>query len=219
MKKIITGALVLALSIGAAQAQSANADRGKGHKKGHQKEGKMRGHAYDKLDLSADQKAKMQSLHEQQRKEMEAIRSNRSLSAEQTRTQRMELHQKYRAQYEAILTPEQRLKAQKMLEERKTTGQYARGEGKGWNKGAGRTGHMQHMDLNQDQQQKMKQLNADFKAKADEIRNNQSLTQDQKKTRLSELQASKKEQMRSILTKEQVEKMEQKKKNRGARNT
>jgi Spy/CpxP family protein refolding chaperone len=219
MKKIITGALVIALSISAVQAQSTNASHGKGHKKGHQKEGRMHGPSHENLNLTAEQKAKVQSLHEQQRKEMETLRSNRSLSNEQRRTQQMELHQKHRAEFEAILTPEQRIQAQKMQEERKSTGHYAMGQGKRGKKGASSDDHIQHMDLNQDQQQKMKQINEEFKAKAEAIRNNQSLTKEQKKSQLDELKASRKDQMKSILTPEQKEKMQNKKKSRDARIT
>src|SRR5688500_16385875 len=116
MKKIFAGALVLALSIGAAQAQSTDQD------KKAKKEHKMRGDAKDKLNLTAEQKVKLQAIREQQKKDMEAIRDNKALTAEQAQTRRKELHESYRSQFESILTPEQKLQAQKMQEERKAGG-------------------------------------------------------------------------------------------------
>ncbi len=59
MKRIITSAFVIMLTIGAAQAQTTT------DKQGHKKEHKM---AFDKLDLSADQKARLQSVREDYKK-------------------------------------------------------------------------------------------------------------------------------------------------------
>ena len=65
MKKLITGAFVLALAIGSAEAQTVSPKE-----KGHKKEHKM--HRAVGLNLSEDQKAQLKTLHEQEKKEMEA---------------------------------------------------------------------------------------------------------------------------------------------------
>ncbi|MBA2744918.1 MAG: hypothetical protein H0U44_01715 [Flavisolibacter sp.] len=204
MKKIITSALILALSIGTAQAQTAE----KAHKKGN-KENKMRGGSYEKLNLSAEQKTQLQAIRERHKTELQALKSNSSLTADQQKAQRAELHKKYKSQAEAVLTPEQKLQAQKMIEERKATGNFR----KNGSQGKARAGNF-HQDLNltQDQQQKMQQLRSDFKAKHEGIRNNQALSQEQKKAEMESLKNAQKEQMKSILTQEQIQKMESRKK-------
>src|SRR5687768_17055042 len=100
MKRIITSALVIMLTIGAAQAQTTP-DKHKGHKKEHNK-------AFDDLNLSADQKARLQSIRENFKKQSQELKSNSSLSAEQKQAHRKELHQQFRSQMESVLTPAQK---------------------------------------------------------------------------------------------------------------
>jgi hypothetical protein len=51
------------------------------------------------------------------------------------------------------------------------------------------------------------------------VRNNSSLTQEQKRTQFQELSKAQQEQMKSVLTKEQIEKMQSLRKERPAKNT
>ncbi len=208
MKKFLTSALVLALSLGAAQAQTS--DKGQKERKEH----KMRGGSFNKLNLTEDQKVKMQTLREQQKAEMETLKNNQSLSKEQLKTQRMELMKKYRAQYEAILTPAQKEEAKKMAAERKSQGKFKKGGKKGMK---GKDALKNDLNLSADQQEKMKELHEEFQTKAKAIRNNADLTQDQKKSQMQDLMKTRKEKMKAFLTAEQLEKMESKRKIRGAK--
>ena len=61
MKRIITSALVILMTIGAAQAQSGSKEKHKTHKE-HRKGG------FDGLNLSADQQARMKALREDYKK-------------------------------------------------------------------------------------------------------------------------------------------------------
>src|SRR5688500_8225456 len=106
MKRIITSALVIMLAIGGAQAQSTTPDKHKGHKKEHNK-------AFNDLNLSADQKARLQSIREGFKKQSQELKNNSSLSAEQKQTRRKELHQQFRSQMEGVLTPAQKEQMQK----------------------------------------------------------------------------------------------------------
>ena len=91
MKRIITSALVIMLSIGAAQAQTTSTDKKQGHKKEH----KM---AFDNLNLSADQKARLHSIREDFKNQSAALKNNTSLSTEQKQARRKELHEQFRSQ-------------------------------------------------------------------------------------------------------------------------
>lgn len=213
MKKIITGAFVLALSIGAAQAQTTSTDTGKNHKKEH----KMR--SFDKLNLTADQKAKMKSLHEEQKKEMEALKKNGSV----TKEQKMELHKKYKDQMQAILTADQKAQLAKIKEERKAAGKTADfKKGQRFNKKSaadstrmGRKGDFKRgsdfqkeLNLTQDQKDKMAKIRTDFKSQFENLRNDNSLSKEDKQTKMRELMKAQQEQMKTVLTKEQIEKMQ-----------
>ncbi|MBD0288327.1 MAG: hypothetical protein ICV79_23295, partial [Flavisolibacter sp.] len=87
MKKVITSALVLALTIGAVQAQKTSAEKDKSYKKEHRMDG------FDGLNLTADQKARMQTLRNDFKKQNEELKNNTQLSAEQKQARRRELHQ------------------------------------------------------------------------------------------------------------------------------
>jgi Spy/CpxP family protein refolding chaperone len=108
MKKIISAALALTLLIGTAQAQ--NTEKGDRRHKGDRKE-----MSFQKLNLTADQKEKLQSLREAQRREMQDLRNN-SVTPEQ----RKAVQEKYKAQYEAVLTPAQREELNKQKQSGKT---------------------------------------------------------------------------------------------------
>jgi Spy/CpxP family protein refolding chaperone len=68
----------------------------------------------DGLNLTDDQRAKMKSLFEQERAELEALKNDASLSEEDRRSRAGAVHRKYRDLRDALLTPEQRAKADAM---------------------------------------------------------------------------------------------------------
>ena len=111
MKRIITSAFVILLSIGAAQAQTASTEKNKVHKE-HRKGG------FDGLNLSADQQAKMTQIRTDFRSKAEVLRNNSALSQDQKRTQMKELMQQQQEQVKAVLTKEQREKMKSMKKDR-----------------------------------------------------------------------------------------------------
>ena len=68
----------------------------------------------EELGLTDDQKAKWKALGAQERSELDALKGNASLTKDDRHAQAGEIHKKYRDQREAILTPEQKAKADKM---------------------------------------------------------------------------------------------------------
>ena len=209
MKKIFTGALAFVLFVGAANAQTKDSSH---HGKGR--------HEMAQLNLTADQKTKLQAIRQEQRKEMESIK-NGSLSKEEKGAKLKELHKKYSDQAATIYTPQQKEQLEKMRSEWKAKGKHGRkggrGEGKGKDgkfKGAG-----DRLDLTAEQKEKMEQLRTGYKSQFESIRNDKSLTDAQKKEKFADLKKKQGEEMKSILTKEQLEKAQSFKKERGARNT
>jgi Spy/CpxP family protein refolding chaperone len=212
MKKIITSALVLALTIGAAQAQTTSTqDKGKHAKK----EYKM--HAMKELNLTQDQKAKIKALHEQEKKEMEALKNDKTA----TKEQRQQLHKKYEEQMQAILTPEQKQQLEKMKEERMAQGKQGAFErGKGQKEGFKRGADLQkELGLSQDQQAKVEKIRADYKGQFEALRNDKSLSKEEKRTKMHELMKKQQEDMKTVLTQEQIEKMKTLRKEHSSRTT
>ena len=213
MKKMITGAFVLALTIGAAQAQTTSPEKGKDHHKEH----KMQ--KLQDLNLTEEQKAKIKTLRAEQKKEMQALKENKTANKEQ----RKELHKKYREQMQAILTPAQKEQMAKAKEERKASGKKAhfnKEQGIG-RKGAFKRGgdFQKELGLTQDQKDKMAKIRTDFRSQFENLRNDNNLSKEQKRTKMQELMKAQQEQMKTVLTKEQIEKMQSLRKERPAKNT
>lgn len=211
MKKILTGALAFVLFAGAAQAQTKQ-DSSWHHKGGHEMVMKQ-------LNLTPDQQAQLKSIHENEHKEMQALKNNTSLTADQLKAQRKELHKKYHDQMQTVFTPAQKDQLKKLRADRKDK-MAKKGE---WKKGGDRfakKGEFQkQLNLTQAQQDQLKQMRTDLKSQMESIRNDQSLTQDQKKQKMHSLMQDQREKFKSVLTKEQIEKLQSLRKEHKAANT
>ncbi|HYO23110.1 MAG TPA: hypothetical protein VER36_11955 [Flavisolibacter sp.] len=203
MRRIITSAFIITLAIGSAQAQDASAKEHKGPRKEHKK-------GFEELNLSDDQKARLQTVREDFKKQSAELKNNAQLSAEEKQARRKELHQQFRAQSETILTPAQKEQLSKMKAERKTTYKAGKGEwkkGDAMRKGEGRN-LKQELALSTEQQQKIASLRGAFQPKMEALRNDNALTQDQKKTKMRELMKQQQEEMKAVLSPEQIQKLE-----------
>jgi Spy/CpxP family protein refolding chaperone len=206
MKRILTSALMIALTIGAANAQTAKADKKEGAKKEH------RGHHYQDLNLTEAQKAKMAELKAKHKQEREAEKGDRKA-----------LMQRHRAEMETLLTPEQKTKMQQKHADKSAAykkGQGRKGEGKMGRKGGGdrRADVAKELNLSSDQQAKMKTAQTDFRTKMQALRTDNSLTTEQKAAKRKELAQQHQAQVKSILNKEQQQKMQSLRKERPGRN-
>ena len=107
---VVAGALVLALPVVRAADESAppspEARREKMEKGGDR--------LADALGLSDDQRAKFKVINEQERAELKTLRGDTTLSDEDRRAKAGEVRQKFKDQRDALLTPEQKAKADKM---------------------------------------------------------------------------------------------------------
>jgi Spy/CpxP family protein refolding chaperone len=226
MKNFFTSALVLALAIGSAHAQTTSTDKNKDTRKEHKARKAGHDKMYDQLNLSAEQKTKLQALREDYKKQLHELNNNTTLSKEQKLARRKELHLQHKAQVSSILTPAQREQAGKIKADWKSKEKAIK-----WNKdkdarkgdatGRAKKGTTMQQDLNltQDQQAKMQQIRTDYRSKFEALHNDKALTQEQKKVKMQELMQAQQAQMKSILTKEQAEKMEAQRKEQINRNT
>jgi Spy/CpxP family protein refolding chaperone len=211
MKKILSTALAIVLFVGASQAQTT--DEKEPRKHGHKKE-----QAFDNLNLTAEQKAKLQSLRDAQKKEMEELRKSGNVTSEQ----RKELHKKYKSQYEAILTPAQQEQLKKQKQEWKEKGRKGQGFGRrGGDFGSQAAFFKKELNLTTDQETKLKSIFQEFRTKAQDIRANNDLTREQKRTQMQTLSQQYMTQGKAVLTPEQAKKFDElkgKRWNKRARN-
>ena len=87
-------------------------------------------HAAKELGLSEDQKSQIKAINESYRPQFDALRDDASLSRPQKREKFQALQQERQAKVDAVLTPEQRTKAQAMREKARERMKDRR-EGKG----------------------------------------------------------------------------------------
>lgn len=212
MKRLIVGALALFLIAGAAQAQ----DHGKQRQGNHQH--------FQKLNLTDAQKAQLKEIRQKERNELQALEKNDQMIVRDWKAKKKEIRERSRKEFASVLTPEQRQMVAKMGKNRKHEGFAQRrfghgGRGQAFRKGMKVGAFGKDLNLTQEQKDKLKDMRSQFRTKAQDIRNNKDLTQDQKKSQFKDLMKDQKEQMKSVLTPEQLEKVQSHMKERRNRDT
>jgi Spy/CpxP family protein refolding chaperone len=208
MKRIFTlavAALVFASSAIAqdqkpAKDKAAKEFKAKGDK--HGRRGQDRAKLAKELNLTDAQKQQVKALNEEYRAKFQALKAVDS--KKETKEKAKALKQEQQTKMQNILTAEQKAKMAELKEKRKSEAKE---------KGKERGEKMKkELGLTDAQGQKIKSINEDFHAKAKAIKENQSLTQEQKKEQFKALNEQRKESMKAVLTAEQIQKMEAKKK-------
>lgn len=219
MKKILTSAFAILIATAAVQAQTDSTAPHHEHHDMHNGGG-----MYKQLNLTTEQQAKMKTLRDEFKKQADALKEQK-LTEEERRTQLQNLRQQQETEMKALLTPAQQAQWEKLRSERnenrqdgKRNGDSTHSSRKDMN-GRNGAGLQKELNLTSAQQEKMKALRSDFKAKAETLRNDKALTAEQKRTKLQELRKQQQEQMKTVLTKEQQEKLQTLRQERAARNT
>ncbi|HUQ96838.1 MAG TPA: hypothetical protein VM010_04165, partial [Chitinophagaceae bacterium] len=144
----------------------------------------------------------------------EALKAQKLTDAERKAAMQT-LREQQQTRMQSVLTPAQKEQWEKM----KANRNEGMREGKGWkgdstmhHKGDGRSGKagvklQKQLNLTAAQQTKMKALRTDYKAKADALRNDQALSNEQKSAKMQVLRKQQHEQVKSVLTKEQQQKL------------
>jgi Spy/CpxP family protein refolding chaperone len=202
MKRILTTALAIVLFVGASQAQD---------KPRHERGGDR---FATELNLTADQKAKLQSIREAQKAEMQNLKKSGNVTPEQ----RKALHEKYKAQTDAIYTPAQKEQLNKKREEWKENAKEGKGKefGKrgGANFGQQAAFFKKELNLSSDQETKLKGIFQEFQAKSKDIRSNTNLSKEQKKEQMQSLAKQYMDQSKTVLNAEQLKKLDEMKSKR-----
>lgn len=208
MKKIITALFAVAAFTFSASAQNKNnTNEEKGYHKKHEGKGMM---GMQKLNLTDAQKQQMKLINED-------FKTKIQLLGKDDKAQRKALMQERKNKISAILTPEQKAQFEQMRKQYKKEGRFS-GRGEGFDKGkhGDKMGSMKaKLALTDDQIAKMKAGKEAFKQRAKAIKENQSLSAEQKKEQLTILRNERKANFKSYLTAEQIAKLGEMKKNKG----
>lgn len=160
------------------------------------------GKKMEDMNLTPEQKSKMKELRASNKSAMEAIKNDANLTQEQKKEKMQDLHQSQKESMGKMLTEDQKSKLREAQKKGKNA-DFINKEKK-----------VKDMNLSADQKVKMKQMREDSKQQMDAIKNDASLTKEQKNQKTKELRQNQHKEMNSILTAEQQAKMKSQKRMR-----
>ena len=167
-----------------------------------------RGETFKNLNLTQDQKVQFQSLNEEHRKQMAELRKNDNITVKEWNSKKDALQKDHREKIQTLLTPEQRTQLEKEKLERKA---------KMEERSKVRMDKLKtDLGLSDGQLVKLKSERAAAQGKIKVIREDKSLDDQAKKEQVRELMQKQKESMRSILTEEQLKKLDEQRQKRGS---
>lgn len=213
MKQIFIGLIAICAITFSANAQTKS---GATHHEKHDAAFKYHG-KHDKgmmlksLDLSDAQKQQAQSMNTDFKNRMQSLKKNDNMTMKDFKSQREALLSERKSKMQSILTPEQKTKLEKgkknMMAKHSAMHEKKMAEMK------------TKLNLTNEQVAKMNSQRNAFKSKAAAIKNDQSLTQEQKKDQFMTLRKEQKENFKNILTEAQQKKLEDRKGKRSMKNT
>jgi Spy/CpxP family protein refolding chaperone len=204
MKKILASILSLAIAFSSIAQTSKPHDQ----KEAKTEKKEFKHEAIDKLNLTDAQKAQIKPINEEFRQKMQDLKKNDNITVKQQREQREALVKEHHEKIKAVLTPEQ----QKQLAQTRENIQKKEVFSKGLK--AGRASEIvKDLNLTPEQTTKVQDLNQTLRTKVQDIQNNSSLTQEQKKEQVKDLMKKHREDIQSLLTQEQKQQLKSRLKN------
>lgn len=199
MKKMILAALASMVMIGFASAQQ-QAPTAKAAVKHHGKHGKHGKHKLGKaLNLSDEQKQKAKAVHAEYRSKVATLQQNDKLTMGEYKKQMATLKEQKKQNMQQLLTSEQKAKLASLKQE----AQQKRAQ-----KSAARLDKVKtHLNLTDDQVAQLKQQQTTTQTQLKSIRENNQLTDEQKRAQVKQLMASNKASFNNLLTAEQKDKL------------
>ncbi len=200
MKKVLIPLIaLLALTI----SVSAQDKMGK---KSHQHHKHQKGMMAKQLNFTDAQKSQAKAINEDSRKKMQELNKNENITVKEQRDRKAAIMKERKTKMDGLLTAEQKTKQTQLKAEHKAKRE------------AGYAKHLDKMktnlNLTDDQVAKLKTQRTVNHAKAEQIKNNESLSREQKKEQMMALKTEAKAQHNKIFTPEQLKKKEEMKKNR-----
>ncbi len=207
MKKITLGLLTLSLLVTGIQAQEKSTHPSKKEKsmhkgpRGHMKGGGM----YKDLDLTQDQKDQIAKINAEYKAAVQELKAKEnSITVAEHKDQMKTLGKTRHEKVQSVLTAEQKEKLEKKRAERKGKGPNAHFNGKRAKGGMAKS----NLNLTDEQSAKVKTIRSNTQRKIKSIRENDALNSEEKKQQTIAAFRQQSEEMKGLLTPEQVKKME-----------
>ena len=161
------------------------------------------------LNLTDQQKTQIQGFRQAGRQQAQSIQQDTSLTPEQKRDKIRQLRASTHQQVLGVLTPEQQ---QQMKQLRSEHAGMGRGKGAGMGRGMG---PLARLNLTDDQRAKIQPILQSSRQQAQAVRNDTTLTPEQKQAKMRDIHQGAMTQMNSLLTPEQQQQWQQMRQHRG----
>ena len=203
MKKLILSAVVITFAVLSVNGQEIP-ERKTEESKPIIKEKVINKKERESLDLTEDQKTKLKAMNHDLHKRMEELRKQDNLTVKEYREKMEALRKDRHSQFQSVLTAEQKARMEKYHEASK-----ARSKEYGKRK---QQRMKEELKLTDEQAAKMAENRKVTMKKIETIREDKSLNDDQKREKVKEAMKSQKESTKLLLTKEQLKKMKESRK-------
>ncbi|MFY7965351.1 MAG: hypothetical protein ACOVO1_10670 [Chitinophagaceae bacterium] len=191
MKKLLIPVSFCLFAISTVNAQ----EKGDFQKQKHSP--KNRHEIAEKLNLTEEQQSKMKAINQDFKAKEKALKSNDNMTLGDFKKQNQALREQRKSQVDALLTQEQKTKMAETREHKMKENGKAR-----FNK------LKTELQLTEEQEASIKAKQQELGKQMKAIRQNQALTQDEKKQQLTSLKKQREAYLRSVLTAEQTKKLE-----------
>ena len=201
MKKIILSVLIVSMAF-AVNAQDIP-ERKTGKPGMHHKMDRKKGSRMDmqKLNLTEDQKAQFKTQRENFRKQMEELKKNENITVKDQKERIAAIQKENKTKMQSFLTADQKAQIEKDKVEGKKKFEERTKE---------RGGKMKtQLGLSDAQSAQLKKNREATQQKIKAIKENSKMNEEQKKEQVKELMKAQRENMKSVLTEEQLKKMKE----------
>jgi len=204
MKKIFIMATVICLSVVAVKAQQPG-NYGFRHRQGRAYHHHRRDLAKE-LNFTDQQKQQLKTINSDFRNKMAALDKNENITVKEMRDKKAVLLKEQRTAFQNLLTPEQKNKLEDMRK---------KGEARRQEMAAKQLDRMKIiLSLSDDQTAKIKNVNDNFRTQLQKFREDQSLSRTAKRDQFMALAKQRNDDIKSVLTQEQFDKMQELRKQR-----
>ena len=176
------------------------------HQRGNEMDKPHNRHMMNQLNLTDAQKQQAKSINDEYRNQVKELEKNDNITLKDYRSKKASLEQERKSKFEALLTPDQKNKMAQAKKDRSEKMKMLSEK---------RMGKMKtELNLTDDQVAKIKEQQQSSMEQMKAIRENSSLTEEQKKEQLMDLHKNMHESMKNILTADQLKKREELRNNR-----
>lgn len=198
MKKIIISLSLVAMTVITVEAQQPHDSvPARHHSARHRGDSRIA----QRLNFSEQQQQQIKSIRSDYRNKLMSLKKNEDITVREAKTQKTALRMEYRKQWQALLTPAQKDQLAKMKQQRRELAKV--------NTQARAEKMKIKLGLSDAQASQFKDARAGMVAKLQSIRADQSLSQEQKREQIKNVVLQQKDQLKSILTHEQLQTLQQ----------